>query len=58
MATKFPGPYINSTKAEDPMMIRVPMDKTDIGARSSGTPKDIKNSNNIVHVGDAATGRK
>lgn len=53
-STKFPSPYINSTNADDPIMIRVPMDKTDIGSRSSGMPKNIESSGSIVHVGNTA----
>ncbi len=51
---KFPGPYINSVKEEDSMMIRVDQDLLGIGARSSGLPKDIKNSTqSISHVGNS-----
>lgn len=46
----FPSPYVNDTKADDPMMKRVPMHHTDIGARVSGMPKDVRNDNSIDHV--------
>ena len=36
---KFPGPYVNTTNADDPMMERVPMPTMGIGARPSGLPK-------------------
>lgn len=51
--TRFPGPYINTTNEMDPLMIRVPMDKTDIGANSAGQPKGSVNSDNMMlrHVG-------
>ena len=55
---KFPGPYLNTTDANDPIMKRVPEDSMDIGARRSGMPKSIGNSNLLQHVGDVATGRK
>jgi hypothetical protein len=48
---KFPAPYVGETKAEDPIMKRVPLHDLDIGARSSGMPRDIKNSNTLEHVG-------
>lgn len=53
MAGKFPGPYLNSTNAEDPMMIRVPMDKSGIGANSAGLPKGGVNAGEMTlkHVG-------
>lgn len=50
--TKFPGPYINKCDVNDPVMIRVDLDKMDIGARTSGMPKGgIKNDMSIEHVG-------
>jgi len=49
---QFPRPYKNDTNAEDPIMKRVPFPHTDIGARASGMPKDVKSdSMNIEHVG-------
>lgn len=50
---RFPGPYMQTTNAEDPIMKRVPMDKTDIGARSSGLPQGGVNSDDmtIKHTG-------
>jgi hypothetical protein len=56
MPSKFPGPYVNDTKQDDAIMHYVRgggFDKTDIGARSSGLPKNIKNDVSIDHVGDA-----
>ena len=52
---KFPGPYLNSTNADDPVMIRVPMDKSDIGANAAGLPKGGVNSGimSLKHVGGA-----
>lgn len=57
---KFPGPYINDCKADDPMMERVPMETMDIGARKSGlaTKGEVKRDDmGIEHVGGQA-GRK
>lgn len=56
----FPKPYVNSVNQDDPMMERVPFDKMDIGARSSGLPKGdelASKSMGIDHVGGSA-GRK
>lgn len=52
---KFPQPYLNDCKAEDPMMERVPMDRMDIGARAPGMPKQgevTSGDMNLVHVGN------
>lgn len=49
--SKFPTPYINDTKAEDPMMIRVDMHNMGIGARKSGMPTHPKANMGISHVG-------
>jgi len=51
---KFPGPYVNETRENDPIMKRVNQDKLEIGARNSGLPSSIRNSNNIDHVGGTA----
>jgi hypothetical protein len=52
----FPSPYINTVKpeGEEPLMVAVRKNHSDIGARASGMPKDIKNSNSIEHVGGTA----
>lgn len=55
---KFPGPYLNSTNANDPIMKRVDQDNLEIGARPSGMPKSVKSEGSIVHVGDTASGKK
>lgn len=56
--TRFPGPYVNSTKQDDSIMKYVGFDKTDIGARSSGQPKgDVLSSEmGIDHVSNRGTG--
>lgn len=54
---RFPGPYINSTNADDPIMKRVPMNHLEIGARPSGMPKSMDDTAKIVHVGETATGK-
>lgn len=52
MAGKFPAPYINDCKEEDPLMKRVDQDKGEIGNRASGMPKDIRSSGmGLDHVG-------
>lgn len=55
---RFPGPYLNDVKAEDPIMKRVNPDVLDIGARKSGMPKGPHSEATISHVGDTPTGRK
>lgn len=53
---KFPGPYVSDVNEADPIMERVPMNKTDIGARASGMPSTMTNSLNIEHVGGSTSG--
>lgn len=51
---RFPAPPVNDTgesRANDPMMERVPQDTMDIGARRSGLPKNVSNGGTIEHVG-------
>lgn len=59
---KFPGPYLNDVKENDPLMKRVDQDNLGIGARPSGMPKGgaapTADEVTISHVGDSATGRK
>jgi hypothetical protein len=54
---KFPSPYVNTTKENDPIMKRVDPDNLEIGARKSGMPKGIKNGNNLEHVGNSTGGK-
>lgn len=50
--SKFPGPYVNSIRENDPVVIRVNQDKSEIGARSSGMPSGMMTeSMSIEHVG-------
>lgn len=52
----FPAPYINDVKEDDSIMKRVDQDKNDIGARSSGMPKDVRsNGMTIDHTGKSAS---
>lgn len=58
MADRFPKAYVNNVR-KDPMMEYVPMDKTSIGSRSSGLPKDVKKGDlGLDHVGGTAGGSK
>lgn len=51
--SKFPGPYVNSIREDDPVIIRVNQDKGEIGSRSSGMPGTLQTEGmGIVHVGD------
>lgn len=50
--SKFPGPYVNSIRENDPVVIRVNQDKGEIGSRSSGMPGDMMTSGMAIeHVG-------
>jgi hypothetical protein len=56
---RFPKPYVNNTKKDDALMEYVPFEKTGIGSRSSGLPKEGKAGNlNLEHVGGTAGGSK
>lgn len=56
---KFPSPYLNDVKANDPIMKRVDQDNLEIGARPSGMPKgSVKGAGmSITHVGETASGK-
>lgn len=55
----FPRPYKNTVTEDDPIMKRVPMDHTDIGARPSGMPRGASAPElTIEHVGGSATGSR
>ena len=49
-------PYVDSTPETDPLIMRVPMNTMDIGARPSGLPKTGKNGMTIQHVGGSTRG--
>jgi len=52
MTARFPGPYVNETKAEDPIMERVPMEMMGIGANNAGLPKSVNAEDmKLKHVG-------
>lgn len=50
---RFPAPYVNTCNADDPIMVRVPVDKSDIGANAAGLPKGSVNSDSMTlkHIG-------
>lgn len=51
--SKFPGPYINSVKEDDPVVKRVDQNKGEIGSRSSGMPGTMMTDGmSLEHVGD------
>lgn len=53
--SKFPQPYINSIREDDPVVIRVDLDRGEIGSRKSGMPSGLKDEGmSIVHVGNKA----
>lgn len=50
--SKFPGPYVNSIREDDPIVIRVDQNKGEIGSRSSGMPNSLETSGmSLEHVG-------
>lgn len=59
MSDRFPKAYVNSVRKDDSLMEYVPMDKTGIGSRSSGLPKNVKKGDLALdHVGGTAGGSK
>lgn len=51
-SNKFPGPSINRLIDDDPMIVKVDIEKGEnAGMRKSSMPKDIKNSMTISHIG-------
>lgn len=50
--SKFPGPYVNSIREDDPVIIRVDQNKGEIGSRSSGMPGTMMTEGmGLEHVG-------
>lgn len=58
MAIKQLEPYVNDTKMEDPMIERVPVEKTDIGANAAGKPKLGRNGMMLQHVAGGVGGSR
>lgn len=51
--SKFPAPYVNSIRENDPIVVRVNQDMGEIGSRKSGLPDNVKSERmGIQHVGD------
>ena len=56
---KFPAPYVESVRENDPVVIRVNQDMGEIGSRASGLPKDVKAMGmTLSHVGSVAGGSR
>ena len=56
---RIPKPYINDVSKDDSIMVYVPMDKMDIGARSSGLPKSASTGpKSLEHFGGSAGKKK
>lgn len=53
---KFPGPYVNDVNADDPIMVRVPVEHADIGSRTSGMQIHYSNDMKIEHTGGQTSG--
>lgn len=50
--SKFPGPYVNTIREDDPVVIRVDQNRGEIGSRSSGMPSSMMaDGMSIEHVG-------
>ena len=56
---RFPKPYVNSIIENDPQIVRVPMDRMDIGARGKGIPANPSTGpRGLDHVGGTAGGKR
>jgi hypothetical protein len=52
---RFPKPYVDDVKKDEALMIYVPFDNTEIGARKSGMPKSASQGpKSLEHVGSTA----
>ena len=58
MAIKQLEPYVNEIKMDDPMVERVRVERTDIGANASGLPKVGKNGMTLQHVAGGVGGAR
>jgi hypothetical protein len=58
MAIKQLEPYVNEIKMDDPMIERVPVEKTSIGANASGLPKVGRNNMGMQHVAGGVGGAR
>lgn len=58
MAIKQLEPYVNETKMDDPVVERVPVNKTDIGANAAGLPKSLSNNMTLQHVAGGVGGAR
>jgi hypothetical protein len=49
---KIPGPYVGDVQQDDGLMVYPPFPKMDIGARTSGLPKEASTGpKSLEHVG-------
>lgn len=54
-----PKPYVNDVSKDDSILVYVPTETMDIGARRSGLPKSASTGPKpIEHVGSTAGGKK
>ena len=58
MAIKQLEPYVNEVRMDDPMIERVKVEKTDIGANAAGLPKGGKNGMTLQHVAGGVGGAR
>lgn len=55
--SRFPKAYVNDVKRDESLMVYVPFDNTEIGARKSGMPKTASSGpKSLEHVGSTAGG--
>jgi hypothetical protein len=55
--SKFPKPYINDVKKDESIMIYVPTETMDIGARKSALPPSASTGpKSLEHVGGSSSG--
>lgn len=58
MSGKIPGPYVNTVKVDDGLMVYPPFESMDIGARRSGLPGSASaGPKPLSHVGGSEGAR-
>lgn len=56
---KFPAPYVEQCRENDPLVVRVNQDEGEIGSRPSGMPKVMLTERmTISHVGVGVNGNR
>jgi hypothetical protein len=56
---KFPAPYVDSIREDDPIVVRVDQDFGEIGSRPKTAPREMMTSRmEIEHVGSGVAGSR